>query len=73
VLGRPVELIPEADGPARRRMAASMPGPMVDSFFQFFRRGGYDDSQVSDVAPRLLGRALRTFREWAEANAGAFQ
>jgi uncharacterized protein YbjT (DUF2867 family) len=73
VLGRPVELIPEADGAARRRMAASMPGPMVDAFFQFFRRGGYDDSLVNDAAPRLLGRALHTFGEWAEANAGAFR
>jgi hypothetical protein len=46
---------------------------MVDAFFQFFRRGGYDDSHVNEVAPRLLGRDLHTFREWAETNAGAFQ
>jgi uncharacterized protein YbjT (DUF2867 family) len=72
-LGRPVELIGEADADARRRMADAMPEPMVDAFFQFFRRGGYDDSQVNDVAPRLLGRALRTFGQWAEANAGAFR
>jgi uncharacterized protein YbjT (DUF2867 family) len=73
VLGRPVELIPESDSDARQRMMAEMPEPMVDAFFQFFRRGGYDDSHVNDVGPHLLGRPLRTFREWAEANAGAFQ
>jgi uncharacterized protein YbjT (DUF2867 family) len=73
VLGRPVELIAEPDSAARQRMMADMPEPMADAFFQFFRRGGYDDSHVNDVGPRLLGRPLRTFREWAEANAGAFQ
>jgi hypothetical protein len=54
-------------------MAGSMPEPMVDSFFQFFRRGGYDDSHVNTVAPDLLGRPLRTFREWAEGHADSFR
>ena len=45
VLGRSIELIAESDDDARRRMAESMPEPMVDSFFQFFRRGGYDEGR----------------------------
>jgi uncharacterized protein YbjT (DUF2867 family) len=73
VLGRPIELTPESDAAAHQRLATAMPEPMVDAFLQFFRRGGYDDSHVSDVAPRLLGRALHTFRDWAEANADAFR
>ncbi|MEP7022266.1 MAG: NAD(P)H-binding protein [Actinomycetota bacterium] len=72
VLGRSIELTPEPDDAARRRMATSMPEPVADAFFQFFRRGGYDDSHVNDVTPRLLNRAMHTFRDWAEANTDAF-
>ena len=32
-----------------------MPAALVDAFFEFFRGGTYDDSQVDDTAPRLLG------------------
>jgi hypothetical protein len=46
---------------------------MVDAFFQFFRRGGYDDSHVDDTAAHLLGRSPRTFHDWALAHAGAFR
>ncbi|MFG1927162.1 NAD(P)H-binding protein [Cryptosporangium sp. NPDC048952] len=72
VLQRPIQLQPEPDDQARVRMEESMPPEMVDAFFQFFRRGGYDDAHVNDVAPTLLGRPLRTFRAWADANHGAF-
>jgi hypothetical protein len=50
-----------------------MPDALVDAFFQFFRRGGYDDSRVDDTATRLLGRPPRTFRDWALVHAGAFR
>ncbi|WP_211247389.1 hypothetical protein [Cryptosporangium arvum] len=73
VLDRPIQLRPEPDDQARARMAESMPPEMVDAFFQFFRRGGYDDSQVDDVAPTLIGRPLRTFHDWADAHAAAFR
>jgi uncharacterized protein YbjT (DUF2867 family) len=73
VLGRSINLIAESDEDARRRMSDSMPNSMVDAFFQFFRRGGYDDSHVNAVAPDLLGRPLHTFREWADNHADAFR
>jgi uncharacterized protein YbjT (DUF2867 family) len=73
VLGRRIRLRAESDDDARRRMAESMPDAMVDSFFQFFRRGGYDDSRVNTVASDLLGRPLLTFRDWAERHADSFR
>ena len=50
-----------------------MPAALVDAFFEFFRGGTYDDSQVDDTAPRLLRRPLRTFTDWAGAHAHAFR
>jgi uncharacterized protein YbjT (DUF2867 family) len=73
VLDRPIELTAESDDDARRRMAEGMPEELVDSFFQFFRRGGYDDSQVNSVGSELLGTPLRTFRDWAESHAHLFR
>jgi hypothetical protein len=54
-------------------MGESMPDTLVDAFFQFFRRGGYDDSHVDGTAARLLGRPPRTFGDWALAHAEAFR
>jgi uncharacterized protein YbjT (DUF2867 family) len=73
VLRRDLSLVAEPDDDARRRMGESMPDALVDALFQFFRRGGYDDSRVDDTATRLLGRPPRTFRDWALAHAGAFR
>jgi uncharacterized protein YbjT (DUF2867 family) len=73
VLGRDLRLVAETDDHARRRMRESMPDTLVDAFFHFFRRGGYDDSHVDDTAGRLLGRSPRTFQDWARAHAGAFR
>jgi uncharacterized protein YbjT (DUF2867 family) len=73
VLGRNLRLVAEPDGDARRRMGESMPDTLVDAFFQFFRRGGYDDSHVDGTAARLLGRPPRTFGDWALAHAEAFR
>ena len=73
VLNRKLQLSPQSDEAARREMQESMPGPLVDAFFQFFRGGGYDDSRIDETARVLLDRPLRTFPEWAHAHAEAFQ
>jgi uncharacterized protein YbjT (DUF2867 family) len=72
VLDRDLRLVAEPDDDARRRMRESMPDTLVDAFFQFFRRGGYDDSRVDGTAGRLLGRSPRTFHDWALAHSDAF-
>jgi len=73
VLDRDIELRAEQDPQARRRMTQDMPEPMVDAFFQFFRRGGYDDSRVDPTLPSLLVRPARTFEQWARQHADDFR
>jgi uncharacterized protein YbjT (DUF2867 family) len=72
-LGRDITVVAESDSDARKRMMQEMPEAVVDSFFQFFRRGGYDDSRVDPTTATLLGRPARTFRQWAQAHAGDFR
>ena len=73
VLSRDLHLVAEPDDDARRRMGESMADTVVDAFFQFYRRGGYDDSHVNDTTTRLLNRQARTFHDWALAHAGDFR
>jgi uncharacterized protein YbjT (DUF2867 family) len=73
VLGRDIELIAEPDDQARERMSQDMPEPMVDAFFQFFRRGGYDDSRVDPTLPSLLGRPAHDFTLWARQHTDDFR
>jgi hypothetical protein len=53
-------------------MSTSMPGPLVDAFFEFSRGGTYRDDQVTGATTELLGRPARTFSDWAQAHADAF-
>jgi hypothetical protein len=71
--GRDLRLVAEPDDHARSRMGESMPDTLVDAFFRFFRRGGYDDSHVNDTTAHLLGRPPRTSQDWALAHAEAFR
>jgi uncharacterized protein YbjT (DUF2867 family) len=72
VLGRQLNLAAVPDDDARREMGASMPGPLVDAFFEFSRGGTYRDDEVTPATGELLGRPPRTFDDWARAHAGAF-
>ena len=72
VLGRDLRLVPQSDAEARSAMSAAMPAPMVEAFFEFSRGGTYLDDQVTGTTEDLLGRAPRTFRDWAHTHAGEF-
>ena len=58
---------------ARAEMSASMPAEYVDAFFDFYVTGTLDESQAQPDVRDVTGRAPRTFRQWAEAHAGAFR
>jgi uncharacterized protein YbjT (DUF2867 family) len=73
VLGRELRFEGLPDAEAHRRMSERMPVAIVDAFFEFSRGGTYRDDQVGDTAPALLGRPLRTFRDWAQAHRDAFR
>ena len=54
-------------------MSASMPAEYVDAFFDFYVAGTLDESQPQPDVRDVTGREPRTFRQWAQAHAGAFR
>lgn len=72
VLGRPLRYEPLSDDEARARMAADTPAPFIDAFFRFFSDHEFDDSNVVETVRDILGRAPRTFEQWAHAHTRLF-
>jgi uncharacterized protein YbjT (DUF2867 family) len=62
-----------SDADARAKMSAEMPAEYVDAFFDFYVDGALDESQVQPTVQEVLGRAPRTFEQWAVAHADAFR
>jgi uncharacterized protein YbjT (DUF2867 family) len=75
VLGRPLKYVNVPDDAARKSMNdMGMPGPYVDAMIgliQLLRSFGRIEP-TQDVQ-KVTGRPARTFRQWAETNAGAFR
>jgi uncharacterized protein YbjT (DUF2867 family) len=72
VLGRDLRFEGQPDDEARAEMSASMPAAYVDAFFDFYAKGTLDESQPQPDVAEVTGRPPRTFRQWAQAHAGAF-
>src|SRR5882724_525745 len=72
VLGRDLRFEGQPDDEARAEMSAAMPAAYVDAFFDFYVTGTLDESQPQPDVRDVTGREPRTFRQWAEAHAGAF-
>ena len=53
-------------------MGQAMPAEYVDAFFRFYSGGTLDESQVRPDVRDVTSRPPRTFRDWAQAHAGAF-
>jgi uncharacterized protein YbjT (DUF2867 family) len=68
VLGRPLRFEAQPDDEARAEMSAAMPAEYVDAFFSFFVDGTLDESEVLPTVESVLGRAPRSFEEWARAH-----
>lgn len=73
VLGRELRFEGQPDAEARAEMTAAMPVEYVDTFFSFYADGTLDESEVLPTVEQLLGRAPRTFEQWAAAHADAFR
>ena len=73
VLGRDLRFEGQPDDEARAEMSASMPAEYVDAFFDFYVTGTLDESQPQPDVRDVTGREPRTFRQWAQAHAGAFR
>lgn len=73
VLGRDLHLEPLSDDDARTQMSREMPPEYVDAFFSFYADGALDESRVEPTVEQILGRAPRSFGQWAQAHADAFR
>jgi len=73
LLDRHLQLVPLTNAQARTQMNATMPAAYADAFYSFFADGTYDDSQVDPTTERLLGRAPRTFEQWATEHVDDFR
>lgn len=69
VLGRPLRFENQPDDEARVAMEQEMPAEYVAAFLSFFSGGHIDESTVYPTVEQVTGRAPRTYREWATANA----
>ncbi len=73
VLERRLILEPLSDAEARKVLGDQQPAEYVDAMFSFYVDHTIDVSQILPTVPELLGRPARTFRQWAQAHAGAFR
>lgn len=73
VLGRPLRAVAQPDETARKDMLATMPASYVAAFFDFYTRGGLDESAVLPTVEAVTGRPARSFGQWARTHAGAFR
>ncbi|WP_039801912.1 NAD(P)H-binding protein [Nocardia araoensis] len=61
------------DDEARTQMLETTPAEYVDAFFDFYVNGAIDESIVRPTVTEVLGRAPRTFAQWAAAHADTFR
>ncbi len=73
VLGRDLHFDAQPYREAREEMLATTPVDYVDAFFDFYVAGTLDESEVRDTVQDVIGRAPRTFEQWATAHADAFR
>ncbi|MDT0319863.1 NAD(P)H-binding protein [Streptomyces millisiae] len=72
-LGEPVRFVELTREEAHARMAAFMPEPVVATTLSVLGEPNAAELRLSPDVERVLGRAPRSFAEWAERNAGAFR
>jgi uncharacterized protein YbjT (DUF2867 family) len=61
------------DDEARAELEPTMPKAYVDAFLDFYVDGSLDESEPTDDVREVLGRAPRTFEEWADAHRDRFR
>jgi uncharacterized protein YbjT (DUF2867 family) len=72
-LGEPVRFVEQTREEAREQMLAFMPEPVVETTLAILGDPTPAERRVSPDVQRVLGRAPRTFEEWARRNAAAFR
>jgi uncharacterized protein YbjT (DUF2867 family) len=72
-LGEPVRFIEQTPDEARAQMLRFMPEPVVESTLTILGEPTPDEQRISPDVERLLGRAPRTFADWAQRHIAAFR
>ncbi|MGW0808506.1 NAD(P)H-binding protein [Nonomuraea sp. NPDC002799] len=72
-LGTPVRFVEQSRAEARAQMMTFMPEPVVDATLGVLGEPSPGELRVSPDVEEVLGRAPRTFAEWAARNAPAFR
>ncbi|MEU6549960.1 NAD(P)H-binding protein [Streptomyces sp. NPDC046915] len=72
-LGEPIRFVEQTREEAEAQMAAFMPLPVVTGTLALLGAPMPEEQQVSPDVERVLGRAPRTFAQWAARNVGAFR
>ncbi|WP_129842448.1 NAD(P)H-binding protein [Streptomyces sp. RFCAC02] len=72
-LGTPVRFVEQTREEARQQMLAFMPEPVVEGTLAILGEPLPAERRVSPDIERVLGRAPRTFADWAARNAAAFR
>jgi uncharacterized protein YbjT (DUF2867 family) len=72
-LGTPVRFVEQTREEARAQMLGFMPEPVVEGTLAILGEPTAAERQVSPAVERILGRAPRTFADWAERNVAAFR
>ncbi|MGW2635426.1 NAD(P)H-binding protein [Streptomyces sp. NPDC001348] len=72
-LGEPVRFVEQTREEAEAQMSAFMPPPVVAGTLALLGAPLPEEQQVSPDMERVLGRAPRTFAQWAARNAAAFR
>lgn len=71
-LGEPVRFVEQTRAEARALMLRQLPEPVVDATLDVLGAPTPDEQRVSPDLARLLGRAPRTFADWAARHTAAF-
>ncbi|MFI5613653.1 NAD(P)H-binding protein [Amycolatopsis sp. NPDC051903] len=72
-LGEPIRFVEQTPAEARAQLLELMPAPIADATLAVLGSPLPEEQKVSPDAELVLGRAPRTFAEWAAASADAFR
>ncbi|GAB2817682.1 NAD(P)H-binding protein [Actinoallomurus bryophytorum] len=72
-LGTPVRFVEQTREEARAQMLGFMPEPVVEGTLAILGEPTAAEREVSPAVEHILGRAPRTFADWARRNVAAFR
>jgi uncharacterized protein YbjT (DUF2867 family) len=72
-IGEPIRFVEQTREEARAQMLLFMPEPVVETTLDAIGEPNAAEQRISPDVARVLGRAPRTFADWARRNVAAFK